>query len=487
MHHRLPAAGRSARRVTRRGFISVTVLGTSAALLAACSSQPAAAPSPQPTTAPAQPTTAAKPTSGVPTPAATAAAQPTTAPTTAPAAATTPKAASGAKIVYLNQSRGQRKAMEELAAKYTQLTGVQTTINTPGPADYVQKLQAAAAAGDVPDTYFSLGKTTMAPFYKAGWAMNLQSELDAGWKDDFKPIILTLNKFDAGNPLGVEPGSYNVTWGAVTEMLLYNLSMYRKASLDPTKPPATTSEFLDALKAVKAAGNAGFVTATPYYVDMLLQYVSNWLSDDEITATVQGKAPWTADAWGKAMQLFVSLRDAGAVFPLEDDTGVKTDAAFFNTQEVATYFTGEWSVPVQFATAPNFHDYSAYSMPKASDGKYDVRFQISNDKGGCVNPKSKFADEGLKFLKWVTAKDQQTLLMKEVPVIPTSPSIDPKEILPQLAPFVAQMNHPQNVFAPVLDPVSEVLYKGVQSLLIKEKTVDQVLSDTEKTQKAQKS
>lgn len=474
----------------RRNVLSWAALGAGASLLAACGSGASSAP----TAAPAAPTAAATSATSATTAATTApkAAAPTaTGPVVAPAtgvpAATVATSASGAKIVYLNQSRGQRPAIEALAKKYTTQTGVQTTINTPGPADYVQKLQAAAAAGDMPDTYFSLGKTTMAPFYKAGWAMNLKPELDQGWKTDFKDIVLTLNEFDAGNPLGVAPGTYNVTWAVVTMMFLYNLSMYQKAKLDPKKPPTTTQEFLDGLKAVKAAGNPGFVTATPYYVDMLLQYGSNWLSDDEITATVQGKAPWTGDGWSKAMQLFASLRDAGVVFPLEDDTGVKTDKAFFNTQEVATYFTGEWSIPVQFATAPTFHDYSAYSMPKAADGKYGTRAQISNDKGGCVNPKSKFADEGLKFLKWITATDQQMFLMKEVPIIPTTPKIPAPEILPQLAPFVAQMDNPQKVFSPVLDPVSEVLYKGIQSLLLKEKTVDQVLGDTEKTQQAQKS
>ena len=486
MREQSPVVGPVRRGFSRRGLLGWAVLGAGASLLAACSSGPSASS----TAAPAAAPTGAPATAATTAPAATAAtsaAAPTAAPASAVPAATAATSASGAKIVYLNQSRGQRPAMEALAKKYTTQTGVQTTINTPGPADYVQKLQAAAAAGDVPDTYFSLGKTTMAPFYKAGWAMNLKPELDQGWKTDFKDIFLTLNEFEAGNPLGVAPGAYNVTWAAVTMMFLYNLSMYQKAKLDPKKPPTTTQEFLDSLKAVKATGNPGFVTATTYYVDMLLQYASNWLSDDEITATVQGKAPWTGDGWSKAMQLFVSLRDAGVVFPLEDDTGVKTDKAFFNTQEVATYFTGEWSVPVQFATAPNFHDYSAYTMPKAADGKYDVRAQISNDKGGCVNPKGKYADEALKFIKWITATDQQMFLMKQVPVIPTTPKIPASEILPQLAPFVAQMDHPQKVFTPVLSPVSEVLYKGVQSLIIKEKTVDQVLADTEKTQQAQKS
>ncbi|HEX5414703.1 MAG TPA: extracellular solute-binding protein [Chloroflexota bacterium] len=480
MKERVPLVDHDRRVFSRRRILSWAVLGVGASLVAACGSGSSATP----TTAPSAAATSA------PTAAATQAAQPTSASaaTAAPAAtaATAAQPASGAKLVYLNQSRGQRPAMEQLAATYTKQTGVQTTINTPGPADYVQKLQAAAAAGDVSDLFFSLGKTTMAPFYKAGWAMNLQPELDKGWKDDFKPVFLGLNQFEAGNSLGVAPGTYNVTWAAVTEMFLYNLTMYEKAKLDPKTPPATTQAFLDALKAVKATGNAGFVTATTYYPDMLLQYGSNWLTDDEITSTVQGKSPWTADAWGKAMQLFVSLRDAGVVFPLEDDTGVKTDKAFFNTQEVATYFTGEWSVPVQFATAPDFHDYSAYSMPKAPDGKYDSRAQVSNDKGGCVNPKGKYVDEALKFIKWVTAPEQQTFLMKNVPVIPTSAKIDPKAILPQLAPFVAQMDHPQNVTTPILSPVSEVLYKGIQSLMIKEKTVDQVLSDTEKTQQAQK-
>src|SRR5881394_3117510 len=103
------------------------------ALVVACGSA-------TPTSAPA----ATKPAAGAAPTSAPAGAAPTQATgATAPAAAAAPaKAATGAELIYLNQSRGQAKAMDALAAKYTQQSGVKVAIDSPGPTDYPKKLQA---------------------------------------------------------------------------------------------------------------------------------------------------------------------------------------------------------------------------------------------------------------------------------------------------------------------------------------------------------
>src|SRR5215204_534457 len=79
-------------------------------------------------------------------------------------------AAEDIELTFLNQSRGQEAALTQLAEQYTDETGVEVTIDSPGPADYLPKLQARAQSKDMPDIYSSFAATDMAPFYKAGWA-----------------------------------------------------------------------------------------------------------------------------------------------------------------------------------------------------------------------------------------------------------------------------------------------------------------------------
>ena len=123
----------SRRQVVRRG-IGMLVAAAVAPIVAACGGS-----APAPTSAPAKAET--KP----------AADKPAAAGSTPAAAAAPAKAATGAEIVYLNQSRGQFKAMTTLAEKYTSEKGVKITIDSPGPVDYPKKLQAASQASSSPD------------------------------------------------------------------------------------------------------------------------------------------------------------------------------------------------------------------------------------------------------------------------------------------------------------------------------------------------
>src|SRR5262245_37368194 len=120
-------------RLSRRDLLGralgVATLPALASLVAACGSSAPAAPAAK-TEAPAAKPAETKPAETKPA-------------ETKPAAPAAPVKAGSTELVYLNQSRGQFKAMETLAARYTEQTGVKVTIDSPGPTDYPQKLQAA--------------------------------------------------------------------------------------------------------------------------------------------------------------------------------------------------------------------------------------------------------------------------------------------------------------------------------------------------------
>ncbi len=453
-------------RTTRRGVLS-GAFGLAATvaispILAACGQSAAPAPS--------------KPAEG----------KPAESKPAAPAAAgAAPKAAGAAEIVYLNQSRGQFKAMTTLAEKYTQQFGTKVEIDSPGPVDYPKKLQAASQAGNMPDAYYAIGAADMAPYYKAGFALNLKPEMDKGWKNNFQPVILELLEWRDGNAFGVPPGIYHAAWEAISFAVLYNPALFEKAKLDPKKPPTTTPEFMEALKTLKGAGLGGFAVADTNIPQFLQTYASNWLTDEEIDATFAGKAPWKSDAWAKSVKLFADMGEAGFVFNNTLNTNnPDLEKSFFNVNELATFYTGVYSIPVQVTTAPEFTAYTAFPVPKAPDAKQTIRSQGGPGKNGVVNPKGKFVDETLKYVRWLTDKEQQQLFMAEVPLVPTNPAaLDPSKISPQLAVFAAELDRLQKVSTPRTGPVNEALIKGVQSLLLKQKTADQVLEDADKAQK----
>ena len=105
-------------------------------------------------------------------------------------------------------------------------------------------------------------------------------------------------------------------------------------------------------------------------------------------------------------------------------------------------------------------------------------------KNGVVNAKGKNVDESLKYIKWLTEKEQEVTFMEMVPLVPTNPAaLDPAKISPQLSTFAGLIDKVYKVTTPMKGPMVEAFIKGVQSMLLKEKTVDQVLDDLEKAQK----
>ena len=459
---------RVSRRDVLRGLTASAVGAGLAPIVAACGQAPA------PTAAPA-----AKPTE-----AAKAAAEPTK-PAAAPTAAAQAPAKGKTELVYLNQSRGQAKAMETLAAKYTKDMGITVTIDSPGPTDYPKKLQASSQAGNMPDTYFAIGAFDMAPYYKAGWALNLKPELDKGWNKNFQKIVLDLSEYTQGNSLGVPPGIYHAAWEGNSYGIFYNPALLEKAKLDPKQLPTTIPDFLTMLTTLKTAKIGPFAVASEFIPRIMQSYVSVYLSDAEIDQTFGGKLPWKADAWKKTLQFFVDLRDAGLVFNNTLNAGnPDCEKSFFNVKELATFYSGVFSIPVQVTTAPEFTAYSAFTLPKAADGKNAVRSFGGGGKNGVVNAKGKNVDESLKYIKWLTEKEQEQVMMEVVPLVPTNPAaLEPSKVSPQLKTFADLLPGIQAVPTSITGPVNEALIKGVQSILLKEKTSDQVLDDTDKAQK----
>jgi raffinose/stachyose/melibiose transport system substrate-binding protein len=476
------------RRTLLSGACGVTASIGLAPLFAACGAPTASAPPPSlpPSGQAAKP--AEKP-APVPTkPAAPAAPAPTSAvnaPAAAAPAAAPAKAAPPVELILLNQSRGLAKALTTLSEKYGKEVGVTVTVDTPGPIDYPKKLQAASQTDTMPDIFLA-GGTPMAPYLKAGWALELRSELEKGWKKNFTPVALDLIEWPAGNPFDVPPGIYDVPLEMGSLGLLSNPALLEKAKLDPKATPTTIPELMAMFTALKAGGIGPFTTAVEGIPFLIQSYVSNWLTDQEIEATHAGKLPWTSDAYAMALQLFVDLRDGGLIFNNSiDRPWAEMEKSFYNVREVGTIFDGAWSIGVQRATAPDFTAYGSFQLPKAADARHDQRSVGRADRRFAVNAKGKRVEESLGFVKWLTEKEQAEVLLEMVPLIPTNPAalVDTTKIPPQFSGFVDAVAHAQKVPTVRTQPVDEAITKGVQSLLLKEKSVSQVLEDVDKAQK----
>ena len=394
---------------------------------------------------------------------------------------------SSSEIVFMNQSRGQAAALGQLAQKYTQQTGVKIKVDNVGPADFLTKLQSSSQSRDMPDIYSAMDSFSMAPYYKAGWAMDLSDRMKGVWGDTFRPATIKASTFAADNSQGVKPGIYSAHWEAPALGIFINAAMFEAAGLDPDKPAATMSEFIDQLVKIKRSGKDPFWFAASNSNQLVQSYASNYFTDEELNATFLGKSSWKSDGWRKSLQILVDLRDAGVIstgsIPSGNSDNPNVEKAFFNTQGVAAIFDGTSAVGVARATAPDFTDFRSLAVPKADDGTQTPRLVGGTAKGAAINPRSKNAAKALKFVQWLTEPAQQQVFAEKVPLIPSARTVSEKNIPRQLAGIAAKISDVQLVQNQMKVQVITALQKGAQAIMLKERTVDQVLGDLDAAQR----
>lgn len=285
----------------------------------------------------------------------------------------------------------------------------------------------------------------------------------------------------------MKPGIYSAHWEAPALGIFINAAMFKAAGLDPDKPAATMSEFIDQLVKIKRSGKDPFWFAASNSNQLVQSYASNYFTDDELNATFLGKSSWKSEGWRKSLQILVDLRDAGVIstgsIPSGNSDNPNVEKAFFNTQGVAAIFDGTSAVGVARATAPDFTDFRSLAVPKADDGTQTPRLVGGTAKGAAINPRSKNAAKALKFVQWLTEPGQQQVFAEKVPLIPSARTVSEKNIPQQLVGIAAKISDVQLVQNQMKVQVITALQKGAQAIVLKERTVDQVLGDLDAAQR----
>lgn len=385
-------------------------------------------------------------------------------------------------LTFMNQSRGQEAALNQLAEQYTEETGVTIVVDSPGPADYLPKLQASAQSNSMPDIYSSFSANDMSAFYKAGWAMDLTEELDGGWKDDFSPTIIELSKFEEGNNLGVKPGIYTVHWETQTYGFLVNPALSGIAIEDV---PKTFDEFVETLAGANT-GSGNFQVAASLTPQLLQGLVSNWLTDEEIEATFNGDRSWEDDAWKNALEAFLQFKDAGVIangaLPGGQDDNPNVETAFF-TQTLGSVWDASPGVSVGLRTNPEFEDYFSIGLLPVDGGDLDPRSPGIPGKGAVINPKGDHPEAALEFVKWLTEPEQQAVFAEVGRILPSNPELLASGDVPQQLTGYADGVETMQLFSAVPTPdVKTAIVAEVQRLVLGEASIDEVLANVQAAQ-----
>jgi ABC-type glycerol-3-phosphate transport system substrate-binding protein len=207
------------------------------------------------------------------------------------------------------------------------------------------------------------------------------------------------------------------------------------------------------------------------------------MGEQKVIATFRGQVKYTDPDWIRVLSIFSDLRDKGVLMDGIVTKGNKYAEQDFALERAAFAFNGSWCVNVYHDMNPDL-DYGVMPPPPVSK-VYPLKIWGGAGSSFVVNATSPNKDKAIAFLKWLTAKQQQLVLARQTNNLPSNKEAL-KEAVSVVSPVLGefskgmdQATHP-TIWPVNEDPlVIEAFDKGIQAIIIGDKTPLQVARDVQ--------
>lgn len=415
-------------RWIRVSLLLLIVMG----LLAACggaapqASAPTAAPAAEPATAaPAAAEATSAPAAEAPTaaaaaeaPTAAAAEAPTEVPTPTPGPSTVGTGAT--KIVWWHISTGVKdranwaKLANDFVAKNPDVSIEITVLENEA---FKSKLATSMQSGSPPDIFQSWGGGVLKQYADAGLVQDLTPALGQnGWGESFNSGPLSLYTFDGK--------SYGVPWNAGMVGFWYNKALFEQAGI--AQPPATWTEFLDAVKKLKAANITPIALGEKdkwpghfYWVYMVTRIGGKEAFEKAYARQGSFADPAFVEAGTKLKEL-VDLQPFQAGF-LGASYG--DHQVVMGNGQAAMELMGQWAPGANRGVAKDVATYDKnlgwFPFPAVEGGAGDPSDALGGGDGFAIGKNAPPA--AIEFIRFLTSAENQTNMTKDglisVPVV----------------------------------------------------------------------
>ncbi len=277
------------------------------------------------------------------------------------------------------------------------------------------KLTTVMQSGEVPDIFQSWGGGVMNQQVEAGLLKDITPDLDAdggAWRNTFAPGALAVYSYQGKN--------YGVPWDMGMVGWWYNKDLFAKAGI--ANPPTTWTEFLDDVKALKAAG------ITP----IALGEGDKWPGMhiwSYLATRIGGQAAFDAAASQTGsftdpafVQAGEKLKELIALDPFQAGyLGATHDEmqATFGNGKAAMELSGQWAPSVEAANSvdkkgvPNL---GLFNFPAIEGGAGDVSDVIGGGNGFVIGKNA--SPEAIDFVKYLTSAQNQVIIASHGTGIP---------------------------------------------------------------------
>jgi multiple sugar transport system substrate-binding protein len=293
----------------------------------------------------------------------------------------------------------QKGFMNILADAYNKTHKTQVEVTIIPSANFVQKFGTAAAGGAGPDVA-SVDLVYVPYFASAGVLEDITDESAAlPYKDSLSPSHSRLGVWEGRN--------YSLPFTAEASVLFYNKDLFRKAGLDPEKPPANYEEILTAAKKIRALGDDiyGYTMAGACGGCNIFEFTpSIWASGGDVLSDDGKTAKLDSQEVTDALTFYRSLHDAGVMPDAAKTDSGTAQAALFQSGKVGMTPLGAFFT--QTLNNEKTVDYGVAPIPGKDGGS-------SSFAGGdniAVTAGAKNKAGAWDFVKWATGDEAQKLL-----------------------------------------------------------------------------
>jgi raffinose/stachyose/melibiose transport system substrate-binding protein len=279
---------------------------------------------------------------------------------------------------------------------------------------FKSKLPTVMQAGNPPDLFQSWGGGTMNEYAKAGLLKDITADVAGEWGDSF-----------GAGPLGVyafEGKQYGVPWDMGMVGFWYNKDLFAEAGIDA--PPATWSELLEDVQALKDAG------ITPIALGESEKWPGHfyWVY---LAVRIGGKAAFDA-AYSRSgsftdapyVQAGEKLQELIALEPFQEGylgMGYGDQAALVGNGQAAMELMGQWAPGVQAGNSESGEGLPEgvlgfFPFPAVEGGAGGPADAMGGGNGICVGKNA--SPEAVDFLRFLTNVENQRTLVELGLIVP---------------------------------------------------------------------
>jgi len=282
--------------------------------------------------------------------------------------------------------------------------------------DFKPALTTAMQAGDPPDIFHSWGGGVLAQYVRAGLVKDIT--------DDVSDIVQNMSP-GALAPYTIDGRIYGLPFDMGMVGMWYNKALFEEAGLDPDNPPATWSELLDAVTALKEAGITpiAIAGAAPWTQHYWFSYLSiRIMGVDGYTAAREAKS-FDDPGFLQAAQLWKELVD---MEPFQDGFlqqgygGEDSSPAVFGAGGAAMHLMGQWDPSVQESSSGTSlgDDLGWFPFPAVEGGAGSIDEVYGGGNGHAVGANA--PDYAVDFLVFLATEAYDRILEQEPSIIPVT-------------------------------------------------------------------